>query len=169
MAIDKEIAKLRTNSPLLRDYLPEVDTPPTGQAAERLIKLMTKVEEFIISSPPAMVQRAGIVALRDGEPFIRELRRQYQTRRRIAIDRIEKIPRLSLPKADGAFYVFPQIEGMTDSMAFAKDLLRSTRVGVAPGIAFGRYGEGYIRISFASSESVLVPALELFAEFMSRR
>ena len=137
--------------------------------AERLIKLMTKVEEFIISSPPAMVQKAGIVALRQGEPFIRELRAQYQRRRSIAMERLARISRFSLPEAHGAFYAFPQVMGIEDSMALAREILQATRVGLAPGVAFGRYGEGYLRISYASSESVLIPALDLLVEYMNGR
>ena len=140
-----------------------------AMGSEKLIKLMTKVEEFIISSPPAMIQQAGITALRDGEPFIRDLRAKYAERRRVVMDRLSRVPGLSLPEAEGAFYAFPQIDGMTDSMAFVKELLRATRVALAPGIAFGRFGEGYVRISYASSESVLMPAIDLFAEFMSAR
>ncbi len=136
---------------------------------ERLIALMTKVAELVICSPPAMIQQAGIVALRDGEPFIRELREQYARRRRVTMEKLAGIRGLSLPEPQGAFYAFPQIDGLTDSMTFVKDLLRQTRVGVGPGIAFGRHGEGYIRISYASSESVLIPALDLFAEFMASR
>jgi len=137
--------------------------------SERLINLMTKVEEFIISSPPAMIQQAGIAALREGEPFIRSLREQYLRRRQAVMDRLARVPGLFLPEAQGAFYAFPRIEGLADSMTFVKDLLRSTRVALAPGIAFGRHGEGYVRISYASSESVLIPALDRFAEYMSKR
>src|SRR5262245_30040172 len=125
--------------------------------SERLIRLMTKVEEFIISSPPAMIQQAGITALRDGESFISELRAQYSRRRRVVMDRLSRSPGLSLPETQGAFYAFPRIDGISDSMAFVRDLLRKTRVAVAPGIAFGQYGEGFVRISYASSENVLMP------------
>ena len=113
-----------------------------------------------------MIQQAGIAALRDGEPYIREIRDQYMRRRKVAMDRISRIPGLSLPTPQGAFYVFPRVDGLTDSMAFAKTLLEETRVAIAPGIAFGPHGEGYIRISFASSEDVLIPALERFEEYM---
>jgi aspartate/methionine/tyrosine aminotransferase len=136
--------------------------------SERLIGLMTKVEEFIVSSSPAMIQQAGITALREGESFVRELRAQYAKRRAIVIDKLSRLRGLSLPDAQGAFYVFPQIAGITDSMKFAEDLLRETRVAIAPGMAFGRFGESYVRISYASSEAVLVPALDLFADYMSR-
>jgi len=137
--------------------------------SEGLIGLMTKVEEFIVSSPPAMIQQAGIAALREGEPFVDELRAQFAKRRSIVVDKLSRIPGLSLPKAQGAFYAFPRIEGVSDSMKFALDLLRETHVAIAPGMAFGRYGEGYVRISYASSEAVLMPALDLFAAYMNRR
>jgi aspartate aminotransferase len=137
--------------------------------SERLIRLMTKIEEFVLCSPPAMIQRAGLAALRDGEPFVHELRQHYARRRNVALERLAGIPGLSLPHPEGAFYAFPQIEGLADSMAFVKRLLREKRVGLGPGIAFGRFGEGYVRISYASSENVLTPALELFAEFMATR
>jgi aspartate aminotransferase len=137
--------------------------------SERLIGLMSKVEEFIVSSPPAMIQQAGITALRDGEPFVCELRAQFAKRRSIVIDKLSQIRGLSLPEAQGAFYAFPRITGVTDSMKFAKDLLRETRVAIAPGIAFGRFGEGHVRISYASSEAVLVPALDLFTDYVNRQ
>ncbi len=133
---------------------------------ERLIALMTKVEEFIISSPPAMVQQAGVVAIRDGEPFIEGIRADYARRRRKVVDALAEIPGLSLPEPAGAFYAFPQIEGLQDSMSFARRLLKERRVGVAPGSAFGPDGEGYMRLSFAVSDDVLDPALEVFVEYL---
>jgi aspartate/methionine/tyrosine aminotransferase len=85
------------------------------------------------------------------------------------MERVSRIPGLSLPIPDGAFYVFPRVEGLTDSMGFARTLLKRTRVAIGPGSAFGRYGEGYIRISFAASEQVLIPALDRIDEFMRNR
>ena len=135
--------------------------------SEALIALMTKVEEFIISSPPAMVQQAGIAAIRGGEPYIEEIRETYRSRRERVIERLSGIPGLSLPNPAGAFYAFPQIEGLTDSMAFAKQLLVERKVGLAPGSAFGADGEGYLRLSFAVSDDVLFPALDIFAAYMA--
>ena len=133
---------------------------------ENLIALMTKVEEFIISSPPSMVQQAGIAALRDGEPYIEQIRTEYTKRRQKVVDALRSIPGLTLPDPAGAFYAFPRIEGLRDSMKFARRLLEERRVGVAPGSAFGPDGEGYMRLSFAVSDEVLDPALELFAEYL---
>src|SRR5262249_17863458 len=98
--------------------------------SERMIRLMTKVQELVLCSPPAMIQRAAITALRDGEAFVQELRAQYARRRAVALKRLSSIPGLTLPEPDGAFYAFPQIEGLKDSLAFVKTLLREKRVGV---------------------------------------
>ena len=71
-----------------------------------------------------------------------------------------------MPKPDGAFYLFPRIEGLTDSFAFCRRLLEETRVGLAPGVAFGAGGEGSIRICYAADLSILEPALERLTKFL---
>jgi aspartate aminotransferase len=136
--------------------------------SERLARLMTKLGEFIISNPSAMVQRAGIVALRDGEPYIAEIREKYARQRQVAMDKLSQIPNVKLPTPLGGFYAFPKIDGLQDSLAFAKKLLLEGRVGMAPGIAFGASGEGYMRLCFAASDAVLVPALDRFKEFVQQ-
>lgn len=137
-------------------------------AHEKLVTLMAKLEEFVVSSPPSMVQRAGLVALRDGEPYVQQIRELYARQRQLVIDRLSSMPGVSLPIPAGGFYAFPRLQGLTDSMAFAKKLLLETRVGMAPGIAFGAGGEGYMRLCFAASDSVLVPALDRFKEFVQQ-
>ncbi|MBI4473516.1 MAG: pyridoxal phosphate-dependent aminotransferase [Acidobacteria bacterium] len=134
--------------------------------SEHLAKLMTKLQEFVVSNPAAMVQRAGIVALRDGEPYIKEIRDKYARQRQLTIEKLRSVPNISLPVPQGGFYAFPQIEGLQDSLGFAKKLLLEGRVGMAPGIAFGAAGEGYMRMCFAASDAVLVPALDRFKEFV---
>ena len=76
---------------------------------------MYKAAEFITSNPAAMVQQAGIVALRDGEPYISELREHYAQRRAQVKAALESIPGVSLPEPQGAFYAFPKFSGITDS------------------------------------------------------
>ena len=137
-------------------------------ASEELASLMAKLEEFVVSNPPAMAQRAGITALRDGEPYVREIREKYAARRAVAVEKLRAIPQVSLPDPVGGFYAFPKLEGLHDSFAFAKRLLIEARVGMAPGIAFGQSGEGYMRMCFASSEDILVPALDNFREFVEQ-
>ena len=131
-----------------------------------LTKLMAKMQEFVVSNAPAMVQRAGIVALRDGEPYVREIRERYLRQRALTLEKLRSIQNVSVPEPMGGFYAFPQIEGLKDSLSFAKKLLLETRVGMVPGIAFGEAGNGYLRMCFAASESVLEPALDRFKEFV---
>jgi aspartate/methionine/tyrosine aminotransferase len=130
-----------------------------AQASERMVKTMSSAAEFITSNPAAMVQQAGIVALRDGESYVRELRAAYARRRTLVMRELCAMPGLSLAAPRGGFYVFPRVDGLRDSAAFALDLLRETGVALAPGSAFGAAGEGYIRLCFAASEAVLADAL----------
>ena len=71
-----------------------------------------------------------------------------------------------VPKPDGAFYLFPRIEGLTDSFGFCKKLLIETKLGIAPGVAFGAGGEGSVRICYAAEMSIFEPAMERLATFL---
>ena len=74
-----------------------------------------------------------------------------------------------MTRPQGAFYLFPRIEGMRDSVAFAEALLREQRVAVAPGAAFGEGGEGAVRLCCAAEMDVLAPAMERFCRFLVDR
>lgn len=137
-------------------------------ASEKIVTLMTKLQEFVMSNASSMVQRAGIVALRDGEPYVREIRERYSRQRQTTVEKLRSIPNVSLPAPMGAFYAFPKIDGLQDSLGFARKLLAEAHVGMAPGIAFGQAGEGYMRMCFAASDAVLVPALDRFKEFVTK-
>ncbi len=139
-----------------------------AQSSEGMIRQMYKGAEFVTSNASAMVQQAGIVALRDGEPYIAELRRHYAARRAQVAAALAAIPRIALPEPKGAFYAFPQIEGLHDSTGFTARLVRETGVAFTPGVAFGQAGEGYIRICFAASETTVTEAMSRFAEFMAQ-
>ncbi len=139
-----------------------------GLANEELVNLIAKLEEFVLSNSPAMTQQAAITALRDGEPYVQEIREKYAVRRKVAIEGLQAIPQVSLSIPDGGFYAFPKLEGLHDSFGFAKKLLLEARVGMAPGIAFGESGEGYMRMCFAASEETLVPALANFKAFVEQ-
>jgi aspartate aminotransferase len=140
-----------------------------AQGSERTIRLMYKAAEFMTSNPAAMVQQAGIVALRDGESYVGELRDHYARRRRQAMTALAAIPGVAVPEPQGAFYAFPRIHGLTDSTAFTEDLLRRSGVAMAPGVAFGADGESHVRLCFAATEQTLATALARFTEFMADR
>jgi aspartate aminotransferase len=138
-----------------------------AQSSETTIKTMYKAVEFMTSNATAMVQQAGIVALRDGEPYIEELRGHYTRRREQVMASLSSIPGVSLPEPQGAFYAFPRIEGLTDSTSFALRLLAETGLAVAPGVGFGSDGEGYIRVCFAATEATVTAALERFRNYVT--
>ncbi len=126
----------------------------------------TQLNEFIISHAPSFAQKAGETALAEGEPELRRMIERLEENREICMQALSGIGGLTLPKPDGAFYVFPKIDGLDDSFAFCKRLLEETRVGLAPGVAFGTGGEGSIRICYAAERSILEPAMERLVKFL---
>lgn len=137
-------------------------TPPAlGEVLEKML-------EFHHSCVPAFSQKAGIVAIEEGEAFVAEILERYRRARDIAIDRLQAMPRVRVTRPEAAFYAFFAVEGMTDSVATCKDILRRTGVGLAPGAAFGEEGEGWIRLCFASSEERLRDGLDRLANYLER-
>jgi aspartate/methionine/tyrosine aminotransferase len=82
---------------------------------------------------------------------------------------LAKMPGVQLPKPEGAFYLFPRIEGLTDSFDFCKRLLVESKVGLAPGVAFGAGGEGSIRICYAAERPILEKAMVRLSAFLQAR
>jgi aspartate/methionine/tyrosine aminotransferase len=126
-----------------------------------------RLNEFMVSCAAGFVQKAGETALREGEAELREMVGRLRENRDFCVAKLRQMPRVTLPEPDGAFYVFPRIDGLTDSFGFCKRLLEETRLGIAPGVAFGAGGEGSVRICYASERSVLEPAMERLGEFLS--
>jgi aspartate/methionine/tyrosine aminotransferase len=79
------------------------------------------------------------------------------------------MPGLKVPQAEGAFFLFPKIEGVSDSFEFCRELLMKSKVGLAPGVAFGEGGEGSVRICYAADRTILDPALERLDSFLRNR
>jgi aspartate aminotransferase len=127
----------------------------------------TQINEFIISHAPTFAQKAGETALAEGEPELIGMLSRLRRNRDLCLQALSGIPGVTVPKPDGAFYLFPRIDGMADSFAFCRRLLEETRVGLAPGVAFGAGGEGSIRICYAAEDSILEPAMERLSRFLS--
>ncbi len=128
-----------------------------------------QLNEFIISHAPSFTQKAAETALAEGEPFIADLVQRLKENRDYCLAMLAKMPGITVPKPDGAFYLFPKLEGLADSFAFCKDLLMETKVGLAPGVAFGAGGEGSVRICYAAERKILEPAMERLGEFVAGR
>jgi aspartate/methionine/tyrosine aminotransferase len=126
----------------------------------------TQLNEFIISHAPSFAQKAGETALSDGEVELVRMLERLKANRDLCLDALRGIPGITVPKPDGAFYLFPKVDGLTDSFAFCRRLLEETRVGLAPGVAFGEGGEGSFRICYAAERSILEPAMERLTKFL---
>ena len=130
------------------------------------VRKAAQLNEFIVSHAPTMIQRGGEAAIAHGEDDIAAMVEEFQERRDYCAGMLRTVPGVNLPEPEGAFYLFPQLEGVNDSFEFALDLLRTKRVAVAPGSAFGNGGEGSIRICYAPGMDVLKPAMERICEFI---
>jgi aspartate/methionine/tyrosine aminotransferase len=128
----------------------------------------TQLNEFIISHAPSFAQKAGETALADGEPELRRMLARLRENRDICLQALSGVAGVTVPEPDGAFYLFPRIDGLADSFAFCKRLLEETRVGLAPGVAFGAGGEGSIRICYAAERAILEPAMERLVKFLAK-
>ena len=126
----------------------------------------TQLNEFIISHAPSFAQRAAETALLWGENQLAEMLVRLKENRDFCLAALAKMPRVTVPKPDGAFYLFPKIAGMTDSFDFCKRLLMDTHVGLAPGVAFGAGGEGSVRICYAAEKQIVQEAMARLALFL---
>jgi hypothetical protein len=133
-----------------------------------VIAKATELNEFVVSHAPTFTQKAGETALADGEPELLQMLERLQENRELCLEALRGIPGATVPKPDGAFYLFPRIDGLEDSFGFCKRLLEETKVGLAPGVAFGAGGEGSIRICYAAERSILEPAMERLGHFLRR-
>ena len=134
-----------------------------------VISQMLKMHQFAIMCAPTVSQMAAVEAMRSCDEAIQEMRDEYNMRRRLMVDRLNKMG-LTCFEPRGAFYVFPSIRitGMT-SAEFCEALLHSKRVAVVPGDAFGACGEGHVRISYSYSMEHLTEALHRIEAFLKER
>lgn len=135
---------------------------------EPLIRQMTKIHQFAIMCAPTTSQYAAVEALKNGDEDVAEMRQAYNLRRRFLLHEFKEMG-LECFEPYGAFYVFPCIKefGMT-SEEFATKFLEEERVAAVPGTAFGRSGEGFLRISYAYSMDNLKIAIGRLKKFVTK-
>lgn len=125
-----------------------------------LTETLDRLIEFNTSGAPHFQQYACVTAIRDGEPFVTDMVERCRRGGELVFQRLAAHPRVRLARPEGAFYAFFRVEGLSDSLSYAKELLERTGVGLAPGSAFGPGGEGHMRLCFASSMERLSQALD---------
>lgn len=127
----------------------------------------TQLNEFIISCAPSFVQRTGEAALDIGDDSVTALVAMLKANRDFCLAALRAMPGVTVPEPEGAFYLFPKIEGLADSFDFCKRLLLETKVGLAPGVAFGAGGEGHLRLCYAVERPILEQAMDRLARFLA--
>jgi aspartate/methionine/tyrosine aminotransferase len=135
-------------------------------ARKDLAQRAAQLNEFIISCAPSFVQRTGETALDGGDETVAGLVSMLKENRDFCLSALRGMPGVTVPEPEGAFYLFPKIDGLTDSFDFCKRLLLETKVGIAPGVAFGAGGEGNVRICYAVEKPILEDAMERLARFL---
>lgn len=128
---------------------------------KEIIKEMNKVQEFYVTCAPSISQRAALAALEGPQDCIEKMVKEYEKRRDFLCYEINKCDKISCIKPKGTFYLFPNISKTGwKSEEIAEVLLKKGKVVVVPGRAFGKYGDYFIRLSFATSMDALQLAVE---------
>ena len=125
--------------------------------AEHVTRLMVNSN----SCTASFTQLAGIAALQGDQTPVADMLAEFKRRRDLVVAGLNKLPGVSCRSPRGAFYAFPNVKGLKrPSSEVAEALLNEAGVAVLGGTAFGQYGEGYLRLSYANSEANLRLALE---------
>lgn len=131
-----------------------------------IIQQMLKIHQYAIMSSPTTSQYAAVVAMRDCDNEVEEMKKEYDMRRRFLVKAFNDMG-LDCFTPEGAFYVFPCIKSTgLSSDEFCEKLLHSKKVAVVPGGAFGSSGEGFVRVSYSYSLDHLMEATKRIKEFL---
>lgn len=121
-------------------------------APEEDIKAINKLQSHSISCAVSFAQQAAVEAITGPQQSKYDMVAEFRKRRDLAMDLISEIPGIECNVPQGAFYIFPRYNRDIPSAKLAETLLKEGHVAVTPGTAFGPCGEGFIRISYATSE-----------------
>jgi aspartate aminotransferase len=134
--------------------------------------LAEKITQLMINSNSctcAFVQMAGVEALKGPQDSVDKMVAEFRKRREVIVSGLNNIKGITCKKPKGAFYVFPNIKGVgKKSKEFSDYLLNEAGVAVLPGTSFGKYGEGYLRISFANSIENIQKALDRISKAVEK-
>lgn len=139
-------------------------------AQKALIDELIKVHQYLVTAATTMSQKAASEALINGVKDSENMKEQYQTRRDYLVQQLAPLG-FEVTQPNGAFYLFCKLPAaiQTDSWQFCVELAEQAKVACIPGIAFGPEGEGYIRISYASSMEKLHEACKRIKDFLTEQ
>jgi len=131
-----------------------------------LVDRATRLNEFVVSHATSFSQKAAETVLLWGENVLCEMLVKLRENRDFCLAALAKMPGVTVPKPEGAFYLFPKFARAADSFEFCKKLLLDAQVGLAPGVAFGNGGEGSVRICYAADRPILEEAMARLSLFL---
>ena len=128
---------------------------------------LIKSHQYLVTAAATMAQFAAIEALSVGKDDALPMKAEYLKRRDYIMDKMSALG-FKIIKPDGAFYIFAKIPAgyEQDSFKFCQSFAREKAVAFIPGVAFGQYGEGYVRLSYAASMETITTAMDSLKEFM---
>ncbi|WP_274656091.1 pyridoxal phosphate-dependent aminotransferase [Streptococcus equinus] len=128
---------------------------------------LIKSHQYLVTAAATMAQFAAIEALSVGKDDALPMKAEYLKRRDYIMDKMSALG-FKIIKPDGAFYIFAKIPAgyEQDSFKFCQSFAREKAVAFIPGVAFGQYGEGYVRLSYAASMEIITTAMDRLKEFM---
>ncbi len=137
-------------------------------APKEILNGMVRVHQYSVMSAPTVSQYAALTALMVGEPYVQEMLKEYDRRRKLVVQGFNSIG-LQTVEPKGAFYAFPDLRssGLSDD-EFCNRLLQEEKVAIVPGNAFGDSGTGFARVSYATSYEQLEEALDRIDRFVKR-
>jgi len=126
---------------------------------------LAMMTQYTTSGVTTFLQHAGVAAIREGEPFVAQMRTYCEAGMGIVCDALEQLPRVRLgPRPRAGIYAFFEIDGMPDSRQACLDILAKTSVGLAPGIYFGPGSETFLRACVCRNPVVLTEAMGRLSE-----
>jgi len=135
-------------------------------APDELMPDLGKLIEYNTSCSPVFVQRAGVVAIREGEPTVRHTVERFRAARDFLLAALGRIGGVHAAPPAGAMYAFFRVDGVEDSLAFCKRLVHEAKLGLAPGSAFGPEGQGFVRWCFAAQQDRLAEGVHRLEGFL---
>lgn len=145
-------------------------------ANKEIIKLMTSIQSHMTSNTNSITQYAAIEALSNTEDSLNKMVKEFDNRRKYMINRLDSIKGINYILPKGAFYIMVNVSGfysksingekITDSLSFAKELLKEENVAVIPGIGFGL--DDYIRLSYATSMENIENGIDRIEKFLKK-
>ena len=126
-----------------------------------LISSMLLAQQFTVACVDGLAQCAAVAALEGPQDFVTEMISEFDRRRRLVHKRLSEIEGFKCSLPQGAFYVFPNVKAFdTSSADLSEFLLREAKVIVTPGSSFGKHGEGYLRLSYATTYEKIDESLD---------